>query len=130
MSSRILLVEDDEIMPKIMERIFHKEEYSIDHVANGKAAIQQLEDTNYNYDLIITDIMMPYANGFEMLSKIKTRKEGKQIPVMIVSNAGNEDIILEGFKLGADDFLKKPVIPGELLIRVKRLLLQYSAQQR
>jgi DNA-binding response OmpR family regulator len=124
--SRILLVEDDEVMPKIVERILHKEDYQIEHVTNGKEAFQRLEDTNYNFDLIITDIMMPYANGFEILSRVKNRKEGKPIPVIIVSNAGNEAMIMEGFKLGADDFLKKPVIPGELLIRVKRLLMQYN----
>ncbi|RFM32185.1 response regulator [Chitinophaga silvisoli] len=126
MSSKILLIEDDEVMPKIVERILHKEEYKIEHVTNGKEAFQKLEDTDYGFDLIITDIMMPYANGFEILSRVKNRKEGKPIPVIIVSNAGNEDMILEGFKLGADDFLKKPVIPGELLIRVKRLLMQYN----
>lgn len=120
-----MLVEDDEVMPKIMERILHREEYAIDHVTNGKEAFTKLEETNYGYDLIITDIMMPYANGFEILSKVKNRPGAKPIPVIIVSNAGNEDMILEGFKLGADDFLKKPVIPGELLIRVKRLLMQY-----
>jgi DNA-binding response OmpR family regulator len=123
---RILVIEDDEVMPKIIERILHKEAYHLDHVVNGKEALQKLEETNYGYDLIITDIMMPYANGFEVLSRVKNRKEGKPIAVIIVSNAGNEDMILEGFKLGADDFLKKPVIPGELLIRVKRLLLRYQ----
>ncbi|QEH41495.1 PleD family two-component system response regulator [Chitinophaga sp. XS-30] len=124
--NKILLVEDDEVMPKIIERILHKEEYQIDHVVNGKEAFQKLEETQYGYDLIITDLMMPYANGFEILSKVKSRKEGKPIAVLIVSNASNEDMILEGFKLGADDFLKKPVLPGELLIRVKRLLMQYK----
>lgn len=123
---RILVIEDDEVMPKIIERILHKEAFQLDHVVNGKEALEKLESTNYGYDLIITDIMMPYANGFEVLSRVKNRKEGKPIGVIIVSNAGNEDMILEGFKLGADDFLKKPVIPGELLIRVKRLLLRYQ----
>ncbi|HEY8920730.1 MAG TPA: response regulator transcription factor [Chitinophaga sp.] len=123
---KILLVEDDEVMPKIVERILHREEYRIDHVTNGKEAFQKLDDTGYDYDLIITDILMPYASGFEIISKVKNRKEGKPIPVIIVSNAGNEDMVLEGFKLGADDFLKKPVMPGELLIRVKRLLMQYK----
>jgi DNA-binding response OmpR family regulator len=124
--NKILLVEDDEIMPKIVERILHREEYTIDHVTNGKEAFQRLEDTGYDYDLIITDILMPYASGFEIISKVKNRTAGKRIPVIIVSNAGHEDMVLEGFKLGADDFLKKPVMPGELLIRVKRLLMQYK----
>lgn len=122
--SKILLVEDDELMQKIVDKILRKEGFDLDVVKNGKEAFQKLEATDYDYDLIITDIMMPYANGFEILSKVKTLSKGKAIPVIIVSNAGNEDIVLEGFKLGADDFLKKPIIPSELLIRVKRLILQ------
>ncbi|MGO4290494.1 response regulator [Chitinophaga sp. RAB17] len=122
--SKILLVEDDEIMPKIVARILASTEYELDHVSNGKEAFEKLEATNYGYDLIITDIMMPYANGFEILSKVKSPDREKPIPVIIVSNAGNEDMIMEGFKLGADDFLKKPIIPAELLIRVKRLLMK------
>jgi len=122
--SKILLVEDDELMQKIVDKILRKEGFELEIVKNGKEAFQKLEATNYDYDLIITDIMMPYANGFEILSKVKALSKEKAIPVIIVSNAGNEDIVLEGFKLGADDFLKKPIIPGELLIRVKRLLLQ------
>ncbi|MET6997994.1 response regulator [Chitinophaga defluvii] len=122
--SKILLVEDDELMQKIVDKILRKEGFELEIVKNGKEAFQKLEATDYDYDLIITDIMMPYANGFEILSKVKTLGKEKTIPVIIVSNAGNEDIVLEGFKLGADDFLKKPIIPGELIIRVKRLLLQ------
>lgn len=120
--SKILLVEDDEIMPKIVARILASSEYQLDHVSNGKEAFEKLEASEYGYDLIITDIMMPYANGFEILSKVKSQP--KTIPVIIVSNAGNEDMVMEGFKLGADDFLKKPIIPAELLIRVKRLLMK------
>ncbi|UCJ09858.1 response regulator transcription factor [Chitinophaga pendula] len=120
--SKILLVEDDEIMPKIVARILSSSEYQLDHVSNGKEAFEKLEASAYGYDLIITDIMMPYANGFEILSKVKSQPN--PIPVIIVSNAGNEDMVMEGFKLGADDFLKKPIIPAELLIRVKRLLMK------
>lgn len=118
---KILLIEDDEIMPKIVARILPSTEYRLEHACNGKEALQLLEETSYAYDLIITDLMMPYANGFEILSKIKHRDH--PIPVIIISNAGNEDMIMEGFKLGADDFLKKPILPAELLIRVKKLLM-------
>jgi len=122
--SKILLVEDDEVMPKIIARILPPPEYEVDIAVNGKEAIQKLEANHYQYDLLITDIMMPYANGFEILSKVKSHEREKPIPVIIVSNAGNEDMIMEGFKLGVDDFLKKPIIPAELVIRVKRLLMR------
>jgi len=120
---RILLIEDDDLMMKIILRILSKENYQIITASNGKEAFQKLEEEAYNYDLVITDIMMPYASGFEVVTKIKEHTAGKKkIPVIIISNVNHEDTVLEVFKVGADDYLKKPVMAGELLIRVKRLL--------
>ena len=85
------------------------------------------ESTGFGFDLIITDIMMPYANGFEILSRVKNLPGGRQLPVILLSNAGVDDMISEGVKLGADDFLKKPVLPAELLMRIRRLLNKESA---
>lgn len=81
---------------------------------------------NKKYALIITDLMMPYANGFEIISKVNGNTAEKHTPVIILSSLGNEDSIMEGFKMGADDFLRKPVMVGELVIRVKRLLDQFK----
>ena len=120
--SKILLIEDEDLMRKIVERILIKEGYQVDIASNGKEAYEKLDSNMFGYDLVITDIMMPYANGFEILSKIKTSEKGKDVPVIVVSSVGNEDMVMEGFKLGADDFLKKPIMAGELLIRINRLL--------
>ena len=125
--SKILLIEDDEVMSTIVKRILQKAEYHVDHVRNGKEAFEILESTGFGFDLIITDIMMPYANGFEILSRVKNLLGGRQLPVILLSNAGVDDMISEGVKLGADDFLKKPVLPAELLMRIRRLLNKESA---
>ena len=125
--SKILLIEDDEVMSTIVKRILQKAEYQVDHVRNGKEAFEILENTGFGFDLIITDIMMPYANGFEILSRVKNLPDGRQLPVILLSNAGVDDMISEGVKLGADDFLKKPVLPAELLMRIRRLLNKESA---
>ncbi len=109
-------------MQKVVEKILLKEGFTVDVARNGKEAMQKLEQNDFTYDMMITDIMMPYANGFEIISKVKNEINGKQIPVIIISSVGNEDSVLEGFKLGADDYLKKPIMAGELVIRVKRLL--------
>jgi PleD family two-component response regulator len=66
--------------------------------------------------------MMPYANGFEIVSKVKSLKGTRPVPVIVISTVGNEDSVMEAFRLGADDFLKKPIMAGELTIRVRRLL--------
>ncbi|HEU0228792.1 MAG TPA: response regulator transcription factor [Arachidicoccus soli] len=120
--SKILVIEDDELMHKIIEKILRRENIEMDAVLNGKEAINKLIENDYDYDLILTDIMMPYANGLEILSKVKNREVGRSIAVMIISNASNEEMITDAFKLGADDFLKKPFAPNELLMRVKRLV--------
>jgi DNA-binding response OmpR family regulator len=72
-------------------------------------------------DLIITDIMMPYKSGLEITAHRK--KNYPIIPIMIVSALGKEDLtVIEGFKLGADDFIAKPFNPIELIVREKRFV--------
>ncbi len=121
---KILYVEDEMLMQNIVDKILSRESYLVDVASNGKEAMEKLNENNFDYSLVITDIMMPYSNGFEILSKIKNQNTDKKIPVIVVSSIGNEDAILEAFKLGADDFLKKPIMAGELLIRIKRLIGQ------
>ncbi|RFM28845.1 response regulator transcription factor [Deminuibacter soli] len=120
-AKNILIVEDDDIMLKVVERILKREGYGVEIARDGKEALQKVQDNKYA--LIITDLMMPYANGFEIISKVNGNAE-KRTPVIILSSLGNEDSIMEGFKMGADDFLRKPVMVGELVIRVKRLIDQ------
>ena len=120
---KILYIEDELVMQSIVEKILTREGYKVDVANDGKDAMRNLTDNNFDYDLVITDIMMPYANGFEIISKIKNHPTQSKIPIIVISSIGNEDSILESFKLGADDFLKKPIMAGELLIKVKRLIL-------
>ena len=70
-------------------------------------------------DLIITDIMMPFASGLEIIGAVK-RKTEKKIPVIVLSAMGQENVVLEAFQLGADDYITKPFSPNELSMRVKR----------
>lgn len=121
--ANILLVEDNDIMQKLMLTILEREGHIVTVATNGKEGMDLLSAEQSTYDLVITDIMMPYASGFEILNKVN--KSGSRIPVIIVSNLSNEDMVLEGFKLGAADYLKKPIMAGELLLRVKRLLNGY-----
>lgn len=118
----ILIIEDDDIMLKVVERILKREGYGVEIARDGKEALQKVQEKDFA--LIITDLMMPYANGFEIISKVNGTAGKKRTPVIILSSLGNEDSIMEGFKLGADDFLRKPVMVGELVIRVKRLIEQ------
>ena len=119
--SRILVIEDENLMNRTIEFQLKKDGYEVDTALDGKSGIAKVE-ANY-YDLIILDIMLPYLNGLEILAKIKQNEEKKFIPVIIISATGLEDTVLEGFKLGANDFITKPFILPEFSIRVRRSLI-------
>ena len=121
---RILVIEDNQLLLKMINFILNKNGYNVTTAETGKEAIQALEQGQF--DLIITDLMLPYANGFEIIDRIKLNKEQRPIPVIIISAVINEDTITAGFECGADDYIKKPFTPGELLSRVNRSINQYA----
>lgn len=114
----ILIAEDDELILKTIEHKLVKEGFDVILTRNGKDAIEIIEKSDIR--LIITDIMMPFASGIEILTAVKSM--GKNIPVIMLSSMGQEDVIMNAFDLGATDFIVKPFSPNELILRVKRLL--------
>jgi two-component system response regulator VicR len=117
---KILVIEDDKIINNIIEFLLKKEGYTIDIARDGNEGFDMINQNNY--DLIITDIMLPYKSGLEVTSYVKNNSP--KIPIIIISALGKEDLtIIEAFKLGADDLVAKPFNPIELILRVKRLLL-------
>ncbi|WNI37644.1 response regulator [Chryseobacterium sp. SG20098] len=116
----ILIAEDDELILKTIEHKLLKEGHEVILTRNGKDAIETFKTKDV--DLAITDIMMPFASGIEILSAIKTM--GKQIPVIMLSSMGQEEVVLNAFDLGAVDFIVKPFSPNELTLRIKRFSLK------
>ncbi|MBT2162940.1 response regulator [Zobellia laminariae] len=116
---RLLLAEDDELLASLLNFRLKKGGYDVSHRANGKEVKEYLAGTMP--DIIVSDIMMPYFSGMELIAYV--RKElNSQIPIIIISSAGNEENVLNAFELGANDFISKPVSPSELLVRVAREL--------
>lgn len=121
-AKKVLLVEDDMMMQRIIQTALAKEGFAVHVAKNGKEAIEVLRENDYAYDLMIADIMMPFINGFELVNHVKKSEKGDDISVIIISSLNNEESVLQGFELGADDYVKKPLIPSELIVRVKRLM--------
>lgn len=113
---RILVAEDEPIMLKTIELRLKKDGHEVFITDNGREAIELMEQLNP--DLIITDIMMPYSSGLEIVSQL--RKTNKRKPVIVLSAMGQENVVMEAFQLGADDYITKPFSPNELSLRVKR----------
>ena len=118
--AKILIAEDELLMLKALEFKLKKDGYHVEIASDGKQAMEKVR--NNTYDLILTDIMMPFVGGMEILSYIKNDPIKKNTPVIILSAVGLENIVLEGFALGADDFVSKPFNLNELSVRIKRYI--------
>lgn len=115
---KILIAEDEMTMRKIIEMKLKKDGHEVIVTSDGNEALEKI--AFHNPDLIITDIMMPFSSGLEIIGAVKKRP-GKNVPIIVLSSLGQENVVLEAFNLGADDFITKPFSPNELSMRVKRL---------
>lgn len=124
----ILIIEDDSIMLLAIRSILAKSGYNLITAKDGKEAFEKLDTENY--DIVVTDLMMPYANGLEVVSKVRNDVTKRHVSIIVCSSVGNEETITEAFRLGADDYLKKPIKAEELLVRVRKLLERRTANPK
>ena len=111
---KILLAEDDEMLASLLKFRLEKRGYAVSHACDGRQVKEYLE--SQKADIIISDIMMPYFSGIELVEFLRNELEDST-PVIIMSTAGNESNVLNAF-------VSKPVSPSELLVRVGKLLRQ------
>ena len=115
---KILIAEDDSELRQLFSHVLIKNGYSVTGVCNGKEALDAL-DKGY-YDIIISDIMMPEMDGYELVSSLRTA--GYSIPVMMITAKDAFDDMRMGFVSGTDDYMVKPVNVNEMVLRVGALL--------
>lgn len=112
---RILLLEDDFVLGESIEEMLYEAHYEVDWVRNGDDAAQLSFD--HSYDLYLFDINVPQISGFELLEQLRDADDAT--PTIFISALGDISSITKGFSLGADDYLKKPFFPEELLVRIE-----------
>ena len=115
---RILIAEDDKELRQLFQHVLNKNGYTVNGVSDGKEALEALDDDYY--DLVISDIMMPEMDGYELVSSL--REAGNNIPVMMITAKDAFDDMRLGFLSGTDDFMVKPVNINEMVLRVGALL--------
>lgn len=120
--AKVLVIEDEELMIKALEFRLKKDGFEVDLARDGAQGIDLINKSAY--DLVITDIMMPFVSGLEVVSHIKSNPLLKETPVIVLSSIGLERVVMEAFELGVDDFITKPFNLGELVIRVKKFVKQ------
>ena len=115
---RILVVEDDQPLRKIVSTILRDESYEVDLAEDGLEGL--LMATSSEYDLLILDIMMPGIDGYSLIKKL--RKEGIQSPTLFLTAKDRVEDKVQGLDAGADDYIVKPFATQELLARTRSLL--------
>lgn len=114
---RLLLAEDEKDLSRALVTILERNNYSVDAVYDGEAALEYLESSNY--DGLILDIMMPKKDGLTVLKTI--RAQGNPIPVLLLTAKSEIDDRVTGLDAGADDYLTKPFSFRELLARIRAM---------
>ena len=120
--SQILVIEDDEHIAYLLEFILQREGYTTVRAADGRAAAQLCESTSPPPLLVLLDVMLPYQDGFQLISMIRANPEWKDVPVIMLSAKSHERDIVRALEAGVNDYVLKPFQPNELLARVRRFL--------
>lgn len=115
---KILIAEDDRELRMLFSHVLIKHGYSVKGVGNGKEALDALE--NDYFDLIISDIMMPVMDGYELVRLL--RESGNNIPIMMITAKDAFDDMRIGFLSGTDDYMVKPINVNEMVLRIQALL--------
>lgn len=114
----ILLVEDDQNFGDVLKSYLEMQDYQVDLAKDGEEGLSKYNKGNY--DLCILDVMMPKKDGFTVAKEI--REKDQDIPLIFLTAKSLKEDVLEGFKLGADDYITKPFNSEELLLRVQAVL--------
>ncbi len=122
----ILVVDDDRFANTLVQFVLAKEGYEVETADNPRGAMQMIQKREP--DLIILDVMMPYLNGFEFSEKLRT--EGYDTPLIFMTAHDTIEAKLQGFNIGADDYICKPYNHQELIARVQAVMRRIKKYAR
>ncbi len=126
--ARVLVVEDEPDIAALVAYQLAHAGYQVRTANDGREALAVVASDPP--DLILLDLMLPGTSGTDVLRVLRSRKETAQTPVIVLTARGGEDDRVEGFELGADDYIAKPFSPKELVLRVKAVLRRSAATGR
>jgi two-component system response regulator CiaR len=115
---RVLVIEDDLPLRKIISKILEEEQYQVDQAEDGEEGLYLA--TTYDYDLITLDVMLPKMDGFSLMKEL--RRGGQQTPTLFLTAKDRIEDKVHGLDIGGDDYIVKPFATEELLARVRSLL--------
>lgn len=117
MADRILIVDDEERIRKLLTMYLERDGYIVDEASDGFIGLEKIK--NIDYSCVLLDIHLPKLNGTKILRDVRTVKA---TPIVIISAKGDEQSRVDGFEMGADDYIVKPFSPREVVLRVRAIL--------
>lgn len=122
---KIVIIEDEEALKSVLVEKFEKLDYGVKSAKDGEEAMPVIRDANP--DVILLDLILPKRSGFDVLKELKDDPELKRIPVIVLSNLGDDENLKKALAMGADDYLVKTQHPiNEVVEKVNKRLLSKS----
>jgi len=118
---KILLVEDDQNFGDVLRSYLEMHDYDVTLATDGVLGLEAFKKSNY--DLCVFDVMMPRKDGFTLAREIRERNQ--EVPIIFLTAKTMKDDVLQGFKIGADDYISKPFNSEELLYRIQAVLKRF-----
>lgn len=120
MRTKILVIDDEESLCEILKFNLEKEGYEVDYALSAEEALDR--DDLASFSLFMVDIMMDKLSGFDFAKRMKNVTETEDIPILFCSALSDEDCVVMGLNIGADDYVTKPFVIGEVMARVRAVL--------
>jgi CheY-like chemotaxis protein len=117
----IIVVDDEPVTRRLMGTVLRKHNFEVIELGSGKDALDFLQGHG-PVDLIVSDVLMPEMDGFDMLRFVRADERFKKVPVVLATSLNDPESVLKGIELGAQDYVTKPVSPSVLVAKVKRIL--------
>jgi DNA-binding response OmpR family regulator len=116
----VLLVEDEETLRKVLRNLLERDGFEVAEAADGAEALSAVD--RLSPDAIVLDLNLPVLDGYDVLSRLRTRSTSATLPVLVLTANGDEASEVRALKMGANEFLTKPFRPRALAARLKLLL--------
>lgn len=119
---KVLVAEDDPVTRRFVVTLLTRESFEVREAEDGESAWEQL--STWRPDLVVTDVVMPYLDGFDILRKAKADPLLREIPIIVLSMKDREEDIVAGLEAGAEDYIVKPFHARELVVRIRKVLMR------
>lgn len=120
--AHIVVVEDEIHIQRLIRMVLEKHGHTVEAFGNGEDALKHLAEAKAKPDLVLLDILMPGIDGLQVLKSIKANASQRDIPVIMLTALAQENVIVQGIKLGAKDYIRKPFHPTEFIKRLGKHL--------